>query len=116
MGKACGRAQTPPLRCRLFPDFPDLVEQPLTRPTDDADSWLRDGLGQTPLLTSGLRFTDRQRPAVHGLRTCAEEHTPCKCTADPAVNEQVRKLVFKMSLIQFNNLKTIPTPFWVANE
>lgn len=91
-------------------------ERSLTRQTDDADSRLRDGLGQTPLLTSGLGFTDHRRRAVHGLHTCAEEHTLCKCTADLAVNEQVYKLVFKMSIIQFNNLKTISAPFWVAKE
>lgn len=85
IAKACGRAQMPPLRCRLFPDFRSLVERPLTRQTDDADSWLRDGLGQTPLLTSGLWFTGHQRRAVQGLHTCAEEHT----LADLAVNEQV---------------------------
>lgn len=85
IAKACGRAQMSPLRCRLFPDFRSLVERPLTRQTDDADSWLRDGLGQTPLLTSGLWFTGHQRRAVQGLHTCAEEHT----LADLAVNEQV---------------------------
>lgn len=96
----------PPLRCRLFPDLRSLVEQPLTRQTDDADSWLRDGLGQTPLLTSGLWFTDHQRRAVRGLHTCGEEHTLCKSTADLIVNEQVYNSVFKMSTNQLNNLKT----------
>lgn len=91
----------PPLRHRLFPDFHNLVEQRLTRETDDADSWLRDGLGQTPLLTSRLWFTDHQ-----GLHTCSEEHTVCKCTAYLAVNEQVYNIVFKISINQFNNLKT----------
>lgn len=39
----------------------------MTSQADDADSWLRDGLGQTPLLTSKLWFTGHQRhTAQHG--------------------------------------------------
>lgn len=72
------RAQLSMLRCCWVIDFSPLmfspVERPLTSQTDDADSWLRDGLGQTPLLTSKLWFTGQQRHiAKHHLHTCEEE-------------------------------------------
>lgn len=65
--------------CRSGADFcplrHNLVEQPLTRQADDADSWLREGLGQTPPLTSNPRFTDHQRHIAQEVHTCRVEHT-----------------------------------------
>lgn len=73
--------------CRVIDSSPlmfNLVQRPLTSQTDDADSWLRDGLGQTPLLTCELWFTSHQRhTAQHGYTTCVRRYIPKtlpKCT------------------------------------
>lgn len=53
----------------------NLVEPPLTSQTEDADSWQRDGLGQTPLLTLMLWFTSHQRHMAQHGHTCVQAQT-----------------------------------------